>query len=51
KDVNPMDVFGLGSNMVKALRYWLRAVGLTEEPRSGRRVQTFTELNLNRKHP
>ena len=44
KDVNPMDVFGLGSNMVKALRYWLRAVGLTEEPRSGRRVQTFTEL-------
>jgi hypothetical protein len=44
KDVNPMDVFGLGANMVKALRYWLRAVGLTEEPRSGRRIQSFTEL-------
>lgn len=44
KDENPMDVLGLGSNMVKSLRYWLQAVGLTQEPRSGRRYQTFTDL-------
>lgn len=25
------DIFGIGSNMVKSLRYWLRAFGLTEE--------------------
>jgi len=41
---NPMDVFGIGANMVKALRYWLRAVGLTEEPPSGTRIQRFTEF-------
>ena len=41
---NPMVVLGIGSNMVKALRYWLQAVGLTTEPTSGRREQTFTEL-------
>ena len=28
--------------MVKALRYWLQAVGLTEEPTSGKRVQSLT---------
>ena len=46
KDENniPMDVLGIGSNMVKALRYWLQAVGLTKEPNSGRRKQSFTEL-------
>ncbi|MFR5760689.1 MAG: DUF4007 family protein [Oscillospiraceae bacterium] len=30
--------------MVKALRYWLQAVGLTEEPPRGRRMQQFTRL-------
>ena len=44
KDRNPMDVLGIGANMVKALRYWLQAVGLTEEPPWGQRIQTFTEL-------
>lgn len=44
KDENPMDVLGIGANMVKALRYWLQAVGLTEEPTSGRRIQHFTPL-------
>ena len=44
KDENPMDILGLGSKMVKSLRYWLQAVGLTQEPRAGRRVQTFTRL-------
>lgn len=41
---NPMDVLGLGANMVKALRYWLQAVGLTEEPLTGKRTQSFTTL-------
>ena len=41
KKDNPMDVLGIGANMVKALRYWLQAVGVTEEPSSGRRIQSF----------
>lgn len=44
KDEKPMDVLGIGANMVKALRYWLQAVGLTQEATSGKRIQTFTEL-------
>lgn len=44
RDENPTDVLGIGTNMVKALRYWLQAVGVTQEPATGRRVQTFTEL-------
>lgn len=44
KEENPMDVLGIGSNMVKSLRYWLQAVGLTKEPTHGRRLQEFTEL-------
>ncbi len=43
-NTNPMDTFGIGSNMVKSLRYWLQAVGLTEENRKGKRYQTLTEL-------
>lgn len=42
KSENPMDILGIGSNMVKAMRYWLQAVGLTEEPTRGKRVQTLT---------
>lgn len=42
KNENPMDVLGIGANMVKALRYWLQAVGITEEPKAGRRIQSFT---------
>lgn len=44
KDINPMDTLGLGANMVKAMRYWLQAVGLTEEPRNGKRNQYLTSL-------
>lgn len=44
KEENPMDVLGIGSNMVKSLRYWLQAVGLTKEPEHGKRSQTLTEL-------
>jgi hypothetical protein len=41
---NPMDIFGIGSNMVKSLRYWLQAVGLTEENSKGKRSQHLTEF-------
>ena len=44
KKENPMDILGIGSNMVKALRYWLQAVGLTTEPKSGKRIQILTTL-------
>lgn len=43
-DEKPMDVFGIGANMVKSLRYWLQAVGLTGESSGVKRLQTFTEL-------
>lgn len=39
---NPMDILGIGANMVKAMRYWLQAVGLTVEPAAGRRTQVLT---------
>ncbi len=39
---NPMDILGIGANMVKALRYWLQAVGLTSEPDYGKRYQKLT---------
>ncbi|MCM1164791.1 MAG: DUF4007 family protein [Lachnospiraceae bacterium] len=41
---NPMDVLGMGANMVKSLRYWLTASRLTSEPKSGKRNQELTEL-------
>lgn len=44
KEKNPMDMLGIGSNMVKSLRYWLLATGLTTEPSSGKRLQSFTDL-------
>lgn len=44
RDENPMDVLGIGANMVKALRYWLQSVGLTVEPDKGKRIQSFTNL-------
>ena len=39
-----MDVLGIGANMVKSLRYWLQAVGLTKEPPTGRKNQTLTDF-------
>jgi len=44
RENNPMDVLGIGANMVKAMRYWMVAVGLTTEPNSGQRIQTPTRL-------
>lgn len=39
-----MDVLGIGANMVKSLRYWLQATGLTVEPNSGKRTQSLTTI-------
>ena len=36
------DVFGIGNNMVKSLRYWLKAFGLIEE--SGKKGAGLTEV-------
>lgn len=44
KEQNPMDILGIGSNMVKSMRFWMQAVGITEEPSKGKRSQKFTSL-------
>lgn len=31
KNINPCDILGIGTNMVKSLRYWMTAVGIMEE--------------------
>lgn len=43
KERNPMDVLGIGANMVKSLRYWLPTVGLSESPK-GKGTQYLTEF-------
>jgi hypothetical protein len=43
KDRNPMDVLGIGANMVKSLRYWLPTVGLSESPKN-KGTQHLTEF-------
>lgn len=44
KSINPTDVLGIGTNMVRSLRYWLQVTGLTKETNAGGRHQEFTEL-------
>lgn len=45
KTINTSDTFGLGVSMVKSLRYWLQAVGLTREEKVRNSTQyVFTEL-------
>ena len=44
KNINPSDVLGIGTNMVRSLRYWLQVTGLTNEVLSGGRHQEFTDL-------
>ncbi len=41
---NPMDILGIGANMVKSLRYWMQATKLTYEPNFGRRNQELTDI-------
>lgn len=44
RNLNPSDILGIGTNMVRSLRYWLQATGLTEEFLNGGRHQEMTEL-------
>lgn len=45
KNVNPCDILGIGTNMVKSLRYWMTAVGIMEEISEGnQKVQRLTRL-------
>lgn len=45
KTINTSDTFGLGGNMVKSLRFWLQAVGLTKEEKvKSSMQQVLTEL-------
>ncbi|MBZ9634599.1 DUF4007 family protein [Clostridium sp. FP1] len=42
---NVVDVLGVGTNMVKSIRFWLQATGLTEEKieKGSKRVQTLSK--------
>ncbi|WP_298738498.1 DUF4007 family protein [uncultured Treponema sp.] len=42
KTLEPMDELGIGRNMVVSLRYWLKAVGLTEEKKGEKSKKTET---------
>lgn len=45
RDKKATDRLGVGSNMVKAIRYWLRAFGLTEEhPKKGVSLTEFGKI-------
>lgn len=48
KDIRQTEALGIGTNMVKALRYWMQAVGLTVEVREGnvrfQELTTFANL-------
>lgn len=46
KKENPMDILGMGSNMVKSLRYWMQATQLTTESsvKGKSRAQIITEF-------
>ena len=45
------EVLGVGSAMVKSIRFWMLASGLAMEPNAGRRNQTLTEMgNLILQH-
>jgi len=45
KNINPCDLLGIGTNMVKSLRYWLNAVGVMEEISEGsQKIQKLTNF-------
>ncbi len=45
RSINQNDLLGIGTNMVKSLRYWMQAVGLTTEERNGNnRMQFLTSF-------
>jgi len=45
---NGPDIFGIGNNMVKSLRYWLKAFGLIEEsPSKGATLTKFGKIIID----
>ncbi len=47
KNINPCNQLGIGTNMVKSLRYWLIATGITEETiDNNKHIQKLTELGI-----
>lgn len=38
------DILGIGSAMVKSLRFWMQATGLAYEPNAGKRTQRLTPI-------
>lgn len=45
KNNNPCDILGMGTNMVKSLRYWMSAVGIMEEvSENNQKIYRLTEL-------
>lgn len=50
---NPSDILGLGTNMVKSLRYWLQVVELTREKLVSKKMQELTDVGeiINKNDP
>lgn len=44
KTLSPMDELGIGRNMVTSLRYWLKALGITQEARDPKTKKTLTKF-------
>ncbi len=44
RSINPIDILGIGANMVRSLRYWMQAVSLTREVRAKQRSHEFTDV-------
>lgn len=44
RDINASDILGIGTNMVRSLRYWLQAVNLTNEEKHKYTTQEPTAL-------
>lgn len=45
KENNPMDVLGIGSNMVKSLHYWLQATCIADDTTDqGKRIMKFSDF-------
>lgn len=44
KELHPTEILGVGKNMVLSLRYWMKALGLTEEIRDSETKKMKTEF-------
>lgn len=41
---NPMSVFGMGSTMIKSLKYWLNATKITQDTKNGLQLTDFGKI-------